>query len=608
MKPKYVVPSCYIQLLKYLLLLAALTTCTEEKTILTPMPDVRPPAVEWVSVDGRTGSQIVVSDSVEIVLSTFDESGLDSIRIFKNGFTPDPWRIASRPAAPLDDTLYTFTWNTLPDSDGVYTLEARAYDQAGNVGTSPTLTIRVQNNPSSDDRIPPDVWFESPVPGAALRDTVRIVVGYFDESGVDSVQLVKDGEVMRTLAPSAVNRGGLTAVSQRGSVEFFWNTRADSDGVHLWQARAWDKAGNVGVSMSLLVRVKNNPDPPPADHTPPVVNWLSPQAGDTVQGRVELRFQVMDNVRLDSAVVYVNGAVLERQILNAAFFDGNVTWVTNSFADGNYIIEVRAWDSSGNLGIGLGVTLRVWNNRPRVIWVPDDYLTIQGAINASRDGDTVRIRAGTYREELRLMRKNIWLESEEGPEVTIIDASVGAFGLRVDGGQDTNTVIRGLTFTNANYDGISITNNSNPNIYNCIIRNSIRYNLAFWENSFCHVLNNIFDNSGSSNVNYHTAYGDFKNNIVINSGRTALWNFSLYNNPLLADYNLFWNYQSLTNEPPINIGNNSLINVNPEFNNESYQLSAQSPCIDSGDPLIKDLDGSRSDLGIYGGPFGYTMQ
>ncbi|MBM3327413.1 MAG: hypothetical protein FJY65_10665, partial [Calditrichaeota bacterium] len=72
----------FIYLICILLLLAALFSCTEEKTILAPPQDNKPPAVEWVSVDGRTGSQIVVADSVEIVITAFDESGLDSIRIF----------------------------------------------------------------------------------------------------------------------------------------------------------------------------------------------------------------------------------------------------------------------------------------------------------------------------------------------------------------------------------------------------------------------------------------------------------------------------------------------------------------------------------------------
>ncbi len=31
-----------------------------------------------------------------------------------------------------------------------------------------------------------------------------------------------------------------------------------------------------------------------------------------------------------------------------------------------------------------------------------------------------------------------------------------------------------------------------------------------------------------------------------------------------------------------------------------------SPLIDAGDPTILDRDGSRSDIGLYGGPYGWT--
>ena len=41
-----------------------------------------------------------------------------------------------------------------------------------------------------------------------------------------------------------------------------------------------------------------------------------------------------------------------------------------------------------------------------------------------------------------------------------------------------------------------------------------------------------------------------------------------------------------------------------------FHLQAFSPAIDKGDPSILDLDGTRSDIGMYGGPFGetYTYQ
>ena len=46
--------------------------------------------------------------------------------------------------------------------------------------------------------------------------------------------------------------------------------------------------------------------------------------------------------------------------------------------------------------------------------------------------------------------------------------------------------------------------------------------------------------------------------------------------------------------------------VNADTGN--YQLQMFSPLIDAGDPVIFDLDGSRSDIGLYGGPFGRSYQ
>jgi predicted outer membrane repeat protein len=58
-----------------------------------------------------------------------------------------------------------------------------------------------------------------------------------------------------------------------------------------------------------------------------------------------------------------------------------------------------------------------------LIYVPDDYSTIQAAINAATDGDTIIVRPGTYMENIDYLGKEITVRSEQGPLVTIIDGN-----------------------------------------------------------------------------------------------------------------------------------------------------------------------------------------
>lgn len=49
----------------------------------------------------------------------------------------------------------------------------------------------------------------------------------------------------------------------------------------------------------------------------------------------------------------------------------------------------------------------------RTISVPKDYSTIQAAIDAAEDGDTIVAAPGTYRETINFKGKNIILQSED---------------------------------------------------------------------------------------------------------------------------------------------------------------------------------------------------
>lgn len=76
---------------------------------------------------------------------------------------------------------------------------------------------------------------------------------------------------------------------------------------------------------------------------------------------------------------------------------------------GSVVVDTQLWDLSWYFTI---VTYIV---------VPDDYETIQKAIDASSDGDTIIVEAGTYNEAI-IMNKSINLIGVNGSDVTIIDA------------------------------------------------------------------------------------------------------------------------------------------------------------------------------------------
>src|SRR5438309_7516139 len=61
--------------------------------------------------------------------------------------------------------------------------------------------------------------------------------------------------------------------------------------------------------------------------------------------------------------------------------------------------------------------------RAATINVPAGQPTIQAAINAASNGDTILVAPGTYRENINFMGKAITVTSSGGPAVTTINGS-----------------------------------------------------------------------------------------------------------------------------------------------------------------------------------------
>ena len=82
--------------------------------------------------------------------------------------------------------------------------------------------------------------------------------------------------------------------------------------------------------------------------------------------------------------------------------------------------------------------------------VPGAYPTIQAAINAAGNGDTVLVAPGTYFENLSFNGKLITVQSAQGPSVTIIDGGGLAPVVNFSNAETTAAVLQGFTLQHGN--------------------------------------------------------------------------------------------------------------------------------------------------------------
>jgi len=554
--------------------------------VTEPPDDRTPPRVEWLSPSGIGA----IRGPVTLSFKATDDTDIHQIWIYKNGFSPEDFKLH-----PGEDSLYAILWDTRSDSDGTYALEIRAWDEAGNIGISSTLILQIENHPS--DQTPPTLDWLLPAGWSNLRGETTLRLRVVDNGLIDSVRVFRNG---------FTDEAFFSTFGRAGVYEFLWATESDSDGVYLLEARAWDKSQNRGVSPGKAVRVANHPELPGGDRTPPRIRWIAPAPGSVVRNTISLQFGVADEVGVDSAQVYIDG---ELAVVSAASPGGEYeievdTW---RWSNGRRIVEVRAYDAAGNVGIGAPVGLTVDNHR--VFWIPDDFETIQEAVDASVSGDTIMVREGTWRGQTQFFDKNVSLISESGPELTILDGTGYSYALWVTGGQDSTMMIRGFTILNEGmegdtwWNGLLLGGGASARTVNNIFIAPMKSGIVT-EQTFALIRNNLFVNTSTA-VQIAHSWGDFINNMIVDADRRGFHNAAGAGQPLIPDYNLFWDCVTIRNNLPMEWGEHNIIDREPLFDGETYRLRRGSPGIDEGDPNLQDLDGTRSDIGVYGGPYAY---
>jgi parallel beta-helix repeat protein len=164
---------------------------------------------------------------------------------------------------------------------------------------------------------------------------------------------------------------------------------------------------------------------------------------------------------------------------------------------------------------------------PGTIIVPDDYPTIQEAINAANPEDTIYVRAGTYYENV-VINKTVSLIGELKNE-TVIDANKAKSGIYITA---NNVIVRNFTIRNSGYEPwYTLEKFPNPYI-------SVGIYIEFSNNVT--VENNFVFNNGMGILLDGVNNSVLNDNIVMNNTDRGVW-LSGSINCTLKNNNIFGN-------------------------------------------------------------------
>jgi hypothetical protein len=168
-----------------------------------------------------------VSGTVSLQASATDDTTVASV-----SFSIDGTSLGTVSQSP-----YTLSWDSLKVANGSHVLMVTAVDGAGNtssVGVSFMVTNIVD--------LPPSIAITSPANRSSIpanAKAVDITVSATDETGVVLVELYVDGKLVTS--------------SKKTPFSLRWDAKKAANGAHTLMCKAYDKAGNCGVSASVTI-------------------------------------------------------------------------------------------------------------------------------------------------------------------------------------------------------------------------------------------------------------------------------------------------------------------------------------------------------------------
>jgi hypothetical protein len=265
-----------------------------------------------------------LSGSVTLSGSASDNTGVTRVEfLLDSAVVPVPSSTSSPFSVVID---------TRSLSNAAHTVVARAYDAAGNVGSSNPISVNVANNVAVADTSAPTTSITSPTSSVTVSGTVSVAATASDNVGVTKVEFFVDD--------------ALAGVSTTSPYRYSLDTTRMANGSHRVASRAYDSSGNAGTSAPVSINVNNIP----RETTVPTVTV---SATTDSKGVVTLSATATDNVGVARVEFYVDGK-LNTTDVSAPF---SATTRLTGPSGSRHLAMAKAYDAAGNVATSEVITL-----------------------------------------------------------------------------------------------------------------------------------------------------------------------------------------------------------------------------------------------------------
>lgn len=276
-----------------------------------------------VLIQEPTEGKVISGTSAEIIVITADspDGRLEKVELYIDGIFH-----SSLISPTIPPNIFKFFLDTTAFLDGNHTIEVKAKDLAGNVGSSGTRNIKIDNTP-------PSGFFISPSNGSVVGGTVNVEVNASDNIGVSKVIFFANNS---NICDAITGQCEITSSPYR----IRWDSTSISYSVGVpITAAVFDLAGNTkifGISVTV-------------DNVLPTVSILTPAPSSYLKGTTTIDVFNSDTSGITRVVIIIDSTQVASVINPPSTY--TFMWNTLSFSDGTHSIKAIAYDKAGNSNI-----------------------------------------------------------------------------------------------------------------------------------------------------------------------------------------------------------------------------------------------------------------